>query len=105
MRYVCPKCHRGGAGPKDKKYKCHHCDQDTMIPWSLYSKATAEKEGDQKCLEKEYGTGNVWAGAELQEEFEVVSFMAPFVSVIRKKDNMKGVVQFIHRPRFYFDFS
>ncbi len=55
-------------------------------------------------LNEIYGEGNVWTTAELREEFEVHSFLAPFAVVTRTVDNKKGSVQFIHSPRFYFDF-
>jgi hypothetical protein len=40
----------------------------------------------------------------LQEEFEVLGFVAPFVVVRRKSDGQKGSLMFQHRPRFYFSF-
>lgn len=54
-------------------------------------------------LERVYGAGNVWDTAQLQEQFEVIGFMAPFVVVIRKSDRQKGSLTFQHLPRFYFD--
>ena len=48
--------------------------------------------------------GQVWDTQELSRDFEVLSFLAPFVVVIRKVDNVKGTLTFQHRPRFYFDF-
>jgi len=41
----------------------------------------------------------------LQENFEVISFCAPFVIVIRKSDNKKGTLEFTHSPRLYFNFK
>ena len=46
----------------------------------------------------------VWGTATLTNEFEVLSFMAPYVVVKRKSDGVKGSLQFTHLPRFYFDF-
>ena len=43
--------------------------------------------------------------SELQRDFEVTGFMAPFCAVIRKSDLRKGSVSFQHSPRFYFDFK
>lgn len=54
-------------------------------------------------FEKVYG--QVWDTSELIDDFEVVSFCAPLVSVVRRKDNTKGSMQFNHQPRFYFDFQ
>ncbi len=48
--------------------------------------------------------GRLWNTKELQEDFEVLSFLAPFVSVIRKEDRQSGSLQFQHDPRRYFDF-
>jgi hypothetical protein len=42
---------------------------------------------------------------QLQEHFTVQGFLAPFVSVIRKADGVKGVMMFTHSPRRYFDFT
>jgi hypothetical protein len=53
-------------------------------------------------LEKQYG--QVWDTTQLQQDFEVVGFMAPFVEVKRKSDGKRGSLTFQHSPRFYFDF-
>ena len=53
-------------------------------------------------LEKIYG--QVWDTKEVQQEFTVHSFLAPFVSVTEKKTGQKGVLTFQHMPRFYYDF-
>jgi hypothetical protein len=46
----------------------------------------------------------IWTTVELQEEFEVIAFLAPFVEVRRKADGIKGVLEFTHEPRLYFNF-
>jgi hypothetical protein len=43
--------------------------------------------------------------AQLQEHFTVHGFLAPFVTVTRKADGVKGVMMFSHNPRLYFDFT
>ena len=48
--------------------------------------------------------GRGWDTGELQQEFEVLGFAAPFVVVRRKSDGQKGSLMFQHRPRFYFSF-
>lgn len=53
-------------------------------------------------LEENYG--KVWDTTELQEEFRVESFLAPFVLVTRKADGVKGTLLFQHEPRMYFSF-
>lgn len=49
--------------------------------------------------------GKVWDTKELQEEFKVLGFMAPYVVVERKADSKKGTLTFQHAPRFYFGFQ
>ena len=49
--------------------------------------------------------GQVWDTAELQRDFSVKGFMAPFVTVIRKTDGVAGMLQFQHAPRLYFNFE
>jgi hypothetical protein len=46
-----------------------------------------------------------WNTAELQEDFTVHGFGAPFVHVTRKSDGKKGTLQFTHSPRVYFGFQ
>ena len=60
-------------------------------------------EGSREYLEAKYG--KVWDTKELQKDFFVEGFLAPFVSVNRKSDNVKGTLEFQHSPRFYFNFS
>ena len=45
-----------------------------------------------------------WTTQELQEEFEVIGFLAPSVEVIRKRDRVRGWMEFTHMPRKYFGF-
>lgn len=45
-----------------------------------------------------------WSTEELVEEFEVRSFLAPFVFVVRREDGKKGIMEFTHDPRVYFNF-
>jgi hypothetical protein len=42
---------------------------------------------------------------QLQETFDVISFLAPYVSVVRKSDNVKGILTFQHNPRIYWGFE
>jgi hypothetical protein len=59
--------------------------------------------GTREQLEAAYD--KVWNPYQLREEFEVQSFLAPFVIVKRKKDGAKGTLEFQHHPRFYFNWS
>jgi hypothetical protein len=45
-----------------------------------------------------------WSTEELARDFEVISFLAPFVVVQRKSDGVKGSMEFTHDPRWYFNF-
>lgn len=48
--------------------------------------------------------GEVWDTEQLQKDFEVTGFQAPYVVVKRKSDNVVGSLEFTHMPRFYFNF-
>jgi len=65
--------------------------------------AAASPEDDGRAaLEAEHG--KVYTLAELDAEFTITGFMAPYVGVVRKADGVVGSMQFQHRPRFYFSF-
>ena len=59
--------------------------------------------GTRDALELVYG--QVWDTQELQEDFSVRSFLAPFVLVTRKSDGVRGTLEFQHNPRFYYGFQ
>jgi hypothetical protein len=63
-----------------------------------------EQERYRELCEK-YGVEDVYTTQTVQESFEVLGFMAPFVVVRRRSDNAKGTLQFSHSPRFYFGFQ
>lgn len=46
-----------------------------------------------------------WDTAELQRDFEVTAFGAPYVSVRRRADNVRGTLEFTHSPRVYFNWT
>jgi len=54
-------------------------------------------------LEAKYG--QCWDTQELQADYSVQGFMAPFVVVSRKADGVRGTLMFSHSPRFYHSFS
>lgn len=58
-----------------------------------------------KSIKENYETDKVWNTEQLQEDFIVHNFLAPFVTVTRKSDNKKGTLKFLHSPRFYFCFE
>ena len=59
--------------------------------------------GSRAALEAAHG--QVWDTTELQRDFDVRAFYAPFVGVRRKADGRLGTLTFQHSPRFYFDFE
>lgn len=59
----------------------------------------------RETLEIMFGDGGVWDTQQLQEQFEVLGFAAPFCVVRRKSDMKQGAVMFQHAPRLYFDFQ
>lgn len=59
--------------------------------------------GSREFLENLHG--EVWNTQELQEEFEVLGFLAPYCIVRRRSDGIRGSVMFQHSPRFYFHFE
>lgn len=59
--------------------------------------------GSKQVLEKLHG--QVWDTAEMQTDFEVLTFRAPFIVVRRRADLALGSLVFQHRPRFYFGFT
>ena len=61
------------------------------------------KESDRINLAVEYG--EIWDKTELQNDFDVIGFGAPYVEVIRKSDGKRGTVKFQHSPRYYFSFQ
>jgi hypothetical protein len=59
--------------------------------------------GSREYLEAKHG--NVWDTSELQDAFQVLGFMAPFVVARRRRDGVKGSLMFQHDPRFYHSFK
>lgn len=59
--------------------------------------------GTREYLEQQHG--QVWDTTELQQDFSVLGFMAPFVVVARKSDGVKGSLVFQHSPRLYHSFK
>ena len=57
--------------------------------------------GRRKYLEAKYG--EVWDTSELQRDFTVLGFAAPFCIV--ERDGVKGSVCFQHAPRLYYSFE
>jgi len=56
----------------------------------------------REALEAEHG--QVWDTAELTKDFQVLSFLAPYCTVKRRADNVRGTLTFQHEPRIYYNF-
>lgn len=59
--------------------------------------------GSREYLEAKHG--KVWDTTEMQEEFEALGFMAPFILIRRRSDGVRGSLTFQHNPRYYFAFQ
>jgi hypothetical protein len=46
----------------------------------------------------------VWTTDEMQKDFEVLGFSFGYCVVARREDGQKGTLDFIHSPRFYYNF-
>jgi len=57
----------------------------------------------REALEGVYG--RVWDTTELQADYEVMGFAAPFVVARRRSDGRRGSLMFQHTPRFYFNWQ
>lgn len=57
----------------------------------------------REALEAKHG--DVWDTTQLQQDFDVLGFLAPYVIVARKCDGQKGSLKFQGSPRFYFGWS
>jgi len=65
--------------------------------------ALAELGNPRTALEARYG--QLWDSKELSAEYSVQGFAAPFVMVVRKSDQARGLLMFSHNPRFYHSFE
>ena len=52
-------------------------------------------------LEAQYG--RLLTTTELTSDYDVLGFMAPYVVCRRLSDGKKGTFEFLHSPRFYFN--
>jgi len=70
----------------------------------------AEKESMLEELKEAYpevhqaiqDDGECWTTEEVTDEFDILGFMAPFCTAVRKATKEKGTLAFIHRPRIYY---
>jgi hypothetical protein len=59
--------------------------------------------GSREALEAQHG--QIWDTSELQDEFQALGFMAPYIIVRRRSDGVKGSLMFQANPRYYFSFQ
>lgn len=57
---------------------------------------------EEEDLRAKYG--QLWNTNQMQEDYTVHSFAAPFIEVTRKSDGVNGLLMFSHRPRWYHSF-
>jgi hypothetical protein len=77
------------------------CDETETIRREMVVTINANA-GPRAELEAQHG--QVWDTSQLQDDFQVLGFAAPFVIVKRKSDGVKGSLMFQHNPRFYYSF-
>lgn len=70
--------------------------------WEMTQMINSER-ADRAALEAKWG--QCWDTQELQRDYQVIGFAAPFVVVLRKSDGQKGSLMFQHMPRYYFQFQ
>ena len=89
-----------------------HQDSSTNATSTIDSTEDARRErldeinsepGSRTALEAKHG--QVWDTIELQLDFRVVGFLAPFIHVRRRDNGEEGSMEFQHEPRFYFNFQ
>ena len=77
-------------------------DQTETIRRQQLAEINADPNG-REALEAKHG--QVWDTSELQQDFDVLGFLAPYVVVARKDSGQKGSLMFQGSPRFYFSFQ
>ena len=77
-------------------------DETESIRREMVATINAEP-GSREYLEAKHG--RVWNTSQLQEDFDVLGFMAPLVVARRRSDGIKGSLMFQASPRFYFSWS
>ena len=95
------------------KHFCEHREMDPEIEivTAQLQYMKLDKEREEQAEEHEFEQkliaeyGQLWNTEQVTKDFEIRSFMAPYVSVRRRSDNVKGTMQFTHMPRWYFNFK
>jgi len=78
-------------------------DETEMIRRQMVAEINAEP-GSRPDLESKHG--QVWDTTELQDDFQVLGFAAPFVIVKRRSDGVRGSLDVPEQPTvLYYCFS
>lgn len=77
-------------------------DETEAIRRKMVAEINAEP-GSRELLEQQHGP--VWDTQELQRDFVVLGFCAPFVIVAEKESGRRGSLLFQHHPRLYHSFQ
>ena len=77
-------------------------DPTEAIRRQMVTEINAEP-GSRELLEQQHG--QVWDTSELQRDFTVLGFSAPFVIVAEKESGRRGSLLFQHNPRLYHSFQ
>ena len=87
------------ADPKNPCGNCYYAGE------CYGCKHYRDEEYREEVAEVEYKVEKEsWNTKELQEDFEVIGFQAPYVVVVRKSDGQKGSLKFFHNPLVYYGF-
>ena len=75
------------------------------ISYDILESARRQEQAKTNALADDKIPADHWTTETLQRDFEVLSFLAPFVVVRRKSDGVRGSLRFKHEPRRYWDFK
>jgi len=78
------------------------CDETETIRRQMVATINADP-GSRPDLESKHG--KVWDTSQLQDDFQVLGFAAPFVIVRRRSDGVRGSLMFQNSPLFYYSFQ
>ena len=77
-------------------------DQTEAIRKQMVAELNSE---DNTKTELEAKHGQIWTTSEMQEEFDALGFMAPFIIVRKRDTGERGSLMFTHSPRYYFSWN
>lgn len=77
--------------------------KDSTIRQAAQAAHNVTADPDREVMEKRWG--KVWDTKELQLDFKVEGFLAPYIIVERLSDGVRGTLTFSHYPRWYYNFQ